>query len=73
MDTPTKELTYEQAIAWWESKTDEQKFKAVGIDIIDNWVRGIIEDEFLEKPAPVSSISVIKSLSKNTRHDLQMS
>lgn len=64
MLTMEKTLTYEQALAWWEAKTDEQKFRAVGIEVVDNWVRKVIEDEFLEVPAPVSAISVIKSLSK---------
>jgi hypothetical protein len=64
MLTMEKTLTYEQALAWWETKTDDQKFRAVGIEVIDKWVRQVIEDEFLEKPAPISAISVIKSLSK---------
>lgn len=64
MLTLEKTLTYEQALAWWEAKTDEQKFHAVGIEVVDNWVRKVIEDEFLEVPAPVSAISVIKLLSK---------
>jgi hypothetical protein len=40
------ETTYEQAIAWWDKKTDEQKFRAVGIEVIDKWVRDIISSEF---------------------------
>jgi len=62
MLTLEKTLTYEQAIAWWESKTDEQKLRTVGIEVIDKWVRQIIEDEFLEVPPPVSAFSVIKPL-----------
>jgi hypothetical protein len=61
LDAP-KQLTYEQVLAWWETKTDDQKFRAVGVEVIDKWVRQVIEDEFLEKPAPISAISVIKSL-----------
>ncbi len=62
MLTMEKTLTYEQALTWWETKTDDQKFRAVGIEVIDKWVRQVIEDEFLEKPTPISAISVIKSL-----------
>lgn len=40
------EMTYEQAIAWWENKTTEQKFAVVGIEVIDKWVRDIIKNEF---------------------------
>jgi hypothetical protein len=64
MLTLDKKLTHQEILAWWEAKTTEQKFQTVGIEIIDKWVRGIIEDEFLEVPAPVSAISVIKLLSK---------
>jgi hypothetical protein len=64
MLTLDKKLTHQEILAWWESKTPEQKFQTVGVEIIDKWVRGIIEEEFLEVPAPVSAISVIKLLSK---------
>ena len=64
MLTLDKKLTHEEILTWWESKTTEQKFQTVGVEIIDKWVRGIIEEEFLEVPAPVSAISVIKLLSK---------
>lgn len=57
----TKEITYEQAIAWWNNKTDEQKFRTVGVEVIDKWVRDTIAEEFLAIPAP---ISVTKLLSK---------
>ena len=64
MITLDKKLTHQEILAWWESKTTEQKFQTVGIEIVDKWVRGIIEEEFLEVPAPVSAFSVIKPLSK---------
>jgi hypothetical protein len=64
MLTLDKKLTHQEILAWWESKTDEQKFRTVGIEVVDKWVRQVIEDEFLEVPAPVSAISVIKLLSK---------
>lgn len=41
-----KDMTYEQAIAWWDSKTPEQKFAVVGVEVIDKWVRDIIKNEF---------------------------
>jgi hypothetical protein len=61
MLTLDKKLTRREIIAWWEAKTTEEKFQTVGIEIIDKWVRAVIEDEFLEVPPPVS---VIKLLSK---------
>ena len=64
VQAPTKEMTYADAIAWWEKKTDQQKFQTVGIEVIDKWVRGVIADEFLKVPDTISEISVIKSLSK---------
>lgn len=63
IEAPEK-VSYEQALAWWNSKTDEQKFRTVGIEVIDKWVREVLEQEFMDFPAPVSAISVIKSLSK---------
>lgn len=46
MLTLEKEMTYEQAIAWWNRKTDAQKVQVVGMEVIDKWVRDIIEKEF---------------------------
>ena len=39
-------MTYEQAIAWWDNKTPEQKLAVVGVEVIDKWVRDIIKNEF---------------------------
>jgi hypothetical protein len=55
MLTLEKEMTYEQVLAWWEKKSDEEKFRTVGVEVIDKWVRDIIKSEFE---------SVIKPLSK---------
>lgn len=50
------ELTHEQVVAWWDKKTDAEKFRAVGVEIIDKWVKDIIDAEFK------ASDSVIKPL-----------
>lgn len=57
---------YLQMMAWWNSKTDEQKFAYVGIDTINKWVEGVIREETLnaEVPAPIPANSVTKLLSK---------